>query len=112
MKTTICVFLLSLVTSVFGQDHAPTVEQCRADQHLWSDQLQNDRDEISKLSFRQITGRSEEMADCISVDRERAMHYSIAVAGFSEHLMSRMYNFIKRHELLDQFKAEDAAGKR
>jgi hypothetical protein len=105
------MFLLSL-TSLFGQDHAPTVEQCRADERLWSTQLIENPGIIKSLRHDQLNDRMLEMANCAAVDRDRESVYAETAARFNMKLMVRLFDFIKRHKLLDQFMAEDAAGQR
>jgi hypothetical protein len=53
-----------------------------------------------------------EMADCVAVDRDRAIVYAETAGRFNTKQMVRLLDFVKRHELHDQFIAEDAAGKR
>jgi hypothetical protein len=112
LNVTLCVFLLSLITSLFGQDHAPTVEQCRADQRLWAAQLDGSPETVSSLTYYQLNDRMAEMADCVAIDDVRAVLYSETGARFNMRQMVRLRDFVKRHELYDQFIAEDAAGKR
>lgn len=113
LNVTLCVFLLSL-TPLFGQDHAPTVEQCRADQRLWLSQSDNP-ELINGLSYYQLNDRMGEMSECVAVDRDdlsRVLLYSETASRFNLKQMVRLRNFVKRHELYGQFIAEDAAGKR
>ena len=112
LNVTLCIFLLSLATSLFAQDHAPTVEQCRADERLWSTQLTENPEIIKSLRHDQLNDRTLEMANCAAVDRDRQSVYAETAARFNMKLMVRLLDFIKRHKLLDQFMAEDAAGQR
>ena len=110
-----CVFLLSLTTSLFGQDHAPTVEQCHADQRLWSSVMQDEhtfKDAASRLSVHTLKQRTGEMRDCFAVDSENSHDYFVVVAAYTTELSGRYKNFIDRHNLMAQFLVEDAAGKR
>jgi hypothetical protein len=113
MKTTVrlsAALLLFLAVSP-AQDHAPTVDQCRADQRLWSSQLDTP-EEVNALSFRKLNKRSEEMAACSTVDEEHPTSYSLTGARLTLQKESRLFDFVTRHKLFDQFLAEDAAGKR
>ena len=112
LNVTLCVLLLSLIPSLFGQDHAPTVEQCRADQRLWITQLIENPEIVKSLTYDQLNDRMLEMANCDAVDRDREIVYVETAARFNMKQMVRLLDFVKRHELLDQFRAEDAAGKR
>lgn len=115
LNVTLCLFLLSLITSLFGQDHAPTVEQCHADQRLWSSVMQDEHtfeNAVSKLSVQTLKQRSDEMRDCFAVDSENGHSYFVLVAAYATELSGRYKNFIDRHNLMAQFLAEDAAGKR
>ncbi|MGA2370494.1 MAG: hypothetical protein ABSG11_07480 [Candidatus Korobacteraceae bacterium] len=116
MKTsiTVCVFLLSLQPCLFAQDHAPTVEQCRADQRLWSSvhDTQDYKDAMSRLSAQTLKQRSDEMSDCFAVDSENSHDYFAVVAACGMEMGRRYRHFIERHHLMAQFLAEDAAGKR
>ena len=107
---TLCALLLS-ITPLCAQDHAPTVEQCRADQRLWLVQS-DDKEHVKGLSFAQINDRMIEMANCVAVDRDRAIMYSETGGRFANQETIRLLDFIRRHDLADQFWAEDAAGKR
>jgi hypothetical protein len=111
----LCAFLLSLVISSQSQDHAPTVEQCRADQRLWLSVMHDEhafKDAVSQLSVETLKERSREMRDCFAVDSENARDYFDLVTGYGTELSGRYKNFIERHHLMTQFLAEDAAGKR
>jgi hypothetical protein len=107
----ICTLLLFLPAPSFSQDHAPTVEQCRADQRLWSSVV-HDKDAVSKLSAQTLTKRSEEIQDCFAVDPENSNDYFYLMVGYGVALSVRYKDFIQRHNLTAQFLAEDAAGKR
>jgi hypothetical protein len=112
LNLTLCVLLLSLIPSLFSQDHAPTVEQCRADQRLWAAQLDGNPEIVRSLAYYQLNDRMGEMADCVAVDRDREIVYADTAGRFNNRQMVRLLDFVKRHELHDQFIAEDAAGKR
>lgn len=114
LNFTLCMFLLSLATSLLAQDHAPTVEQCRADQRLWLSQFDNP-ELVNGLSYYQLSDRMGEMSECIAVDRDdqsRVLLYSETASRFNIKQMVRLRDFVKRHGLYDQFIAEDADGKR
>lgn len=115
VSAALCVCLLSLMTSLSGQDHAPTVEQCRADQRLWSSAMQDDATfakVVSKLSAEILAQRMSQMRDCFAVDGENSRDYFVVNAGYGTELGTRYKDFIARHRLMTQFVTEDAVGKR
>ena len=100
-------------------EHAPPLEQCRADVRLWHSQT---KDDVSKLSFDELQQRSLEMWNCpstdvgagegikqyeIDMDNYRAMH--LVYQGLSGQ---RMLDYIVRHGETNQFLDEDAKGLR
>ena len=87
-------------------EHAPTVEQCRADASVW--QVEN----LSRPSQRELIARYGEMDKCISVDTDRAGRYANVAFVIMGEMYSRTWNYIGRHNLRQQFYAEDDAGKR
>jgi hypothetical protein len=108
----VCAVLLLLVASSLSQNHAPTAEQCRADQRLWQSQVDDMPEEISKVLFQTLTDRGHEMADCIVVDGSYWESYSHTAVALHIQQSRRLMHFLERHKLLKQFVAEDAAGKR
>jgi len=46
--------------------HAPTIEQCRADQKLWLSKIEET--DYLPVSFRELQGWATEMEDCVKVD--------------------------------------------
>jgi hypothetical protein len=110
------------------QEHAPTVDVCRADRAAWhnideeTDYFQQEtkridggprnRNPISKLSFKEINLRIMEMATCQSVDEPNSDKYFEMHQFYSAVVYDRFRAFIVRHHLLQQFNAEDAAGAR
>jgi hypothetical protein len=106
------VVMLFLVANSFSQNHAPTVEQCRADQRLWQSQIDEMPKEISKVLFQTLTDRGHEMADCIVVDGSYWQSYSHTAVALHIESSRRLMHFLERHKLLKQFLAEDDAGKR
>jgi hypothetical protein len=109
-RISVVIFLLTALS--LGQDHAPTVQQCEADQRLWWEQLDTQPEEISKLSFRKLNQRSGEMADCAVIDEEHINAYNRTSVLLLIQQSSRLANFVVRHNLMSQFLAEDKVGKR
>jgi hypothetical protein len=104
--------LLLLLGSLPAQEvkHAPTVEQCRADQRLWLDKLEGSADPLP--TFVTLNRWSLEMADCGSVDPANDTRYYNVRAEITAIQVTRFLDFLARHELFDKFIEEDNAGKR
>jgi hypothetical protein len=106
--------LLVMVTAfqlIHAQEvkHAPTVEQCRADQELWLSKL--DAESILLIDFRELNDWSREMRQCMGVDRKFEDRYYNTVAEANFAKARRFANFLDRHNLYEQFLTEDAQGK-
>lgn len=106
------VLLLLLVSLLSAQEvkHAPTVEQCRADQRLWLDKIEGSHDALP--SFVTLNSWSQEMADCDSVDPANDTRYYNIRAEIIAVEQARLLSFLARHGLFDKFIEEDNAGKR
>jgi hypothetical protein len=107
-----CLFLgcLILTASVAGQvTHAPTADECQADQRLWLSQIEGDN---SKLSFDVLRQMAGEMDKCYEVDPPNQRKYYGTMSEASAAMAARLSKFIQRHQLWKQFEEEDAAGKR
>jgi hypothetical protein len=117
MKGIILVLTLLAGIAVAGQEvpHAPTAEQCKADATVWFNQHLVTPTVDDALSFRELSAREKEMADCLDVlepsSTDRRHAYEV---GTSYGLMigKREANFLKRHNLIRQFEKEDANGAR
>ena len=110
----------------FSQDHAPTAEQCKADQAVWvSDHAQTEyteaetrhirdgipnRTDIALLSISQLKRRMSEMYQCMEVVEMEPYHQTGSF--YNGVLGDRFFGFIERHGLMGQVIREDAAGKR
>ncbi len=90
--------------------HAPTVEQCRADQRLWLDKLEGSS--ASLPNYLTLAGWFHEMHECKSVDPENQRRYYNVCGEISSEQFVRLTGFLERHGLYDKFIEEDAAGKR
>jgi len=107
--------LLILTSSLVGQnvEHAPTVEQCHADQRLWLAQHEEDVGNNTHLPNIHIIRRwAKEMNDCEKVDPTNQLRYYNTISELMTEEKMRMEHFLDRHQLWEQFVAEDAAGKR
>ncbi len=90
-------------------EHAPTVEQCRADQSLWYAQLSHPKN----ILFKTLEGYRTEMGACSIVDSDdHFIKYFQVLALIDAALRDRLEHFMTRHNLVNQFAEEDAAGQR
>jgi hypothetical protein len=106
--------LLLLITLSFGatpQQHAPTAEQCRADAAVWWEHSQP-KGTMSDVAFTELSARLSEMYDCMTVDKASSKTYNDAFLMIHSEMGSRWGNFIRRHNLQQEFVKEDAAGMR
>jgi len=115
----VCLFAaLSLCPpSLHAQEvkHAPTVEQCRADQRSWRSKLDQAPvpSGVKDASFVELLNWYTEMKDCIRVDPDHRTDYLATLGLVDTTQYTRLVNFLDRHHLTwDQFLAEDAKGKR
>jgi hypothetical protein len=109
-----------------SQEHAPSVEVCRADIAVWySADLTNqytaaqialvnnevpNRTETNKLPIKELLARLQEMAQCGSVDEGAISKYYDAMSFYHTVIADRYYRFVYRHHLKDQLEREDAQG--
>jgi hypothetical protein len=132
VRKTILGFALGCILSATpvpcAQEHAPTVDVCRADRAVWDNTEEetdyvkqetkhvNDgtrnKNPIANLSFREINLRLREMAMCASVDETNLDKYHDISQFYSSVVEDRYRSFIVRHHLMEQFRTEDAAGAR
>ena len=94
---------------------ANSKDVCRAKRDLWDTEHINltNGPMDDKLSASQLSSRMGEMAHCASdVDFENLHSYTRVSENYSGTLSLRYLSFLKRHDLMKQFLAEDAAGQR
>ena len=111
MKSLALLFFLLPTVTANPQQHAPTVEQCRADAAVWdlTSMSQTQRDAITVV---EAQNRYDQMADCAKVDVEHADTYFARVSFYGAFMSKRLEHFLRRHNLMQQFIDEDAAGMR
>jgi hypothetical protein len=68
--------------------HAPTVEQCRADQKLVLSRLNSN--EHTLVSYKEMDGWFLEMQNCISVDPENQLQYYNTMSKTSAMLNAKL----------------------
>lgn len=89
--------------------YAPTVEQCRADQKLWLSKVEDNADAVS---WKYMDNWFHEMQECMTVDPENKPKYYNTQSEITSFQFVRLWHFLARHNLKDQFLAEDAQGER
>jgi hypothetical protein len=94
-------------------EHAPTVAQCQADQRLWLSKLEdNPPHGIDDVTYGTLIAWMREMSQCMEVDPSNRHGYFNTIAEAEGGKRWRLEDFLKRHNLWEQFKQEDAEGKR
>ena len=103
-------FLCSV--SVYSQvEHAPTVAQCQADQRLWFSKIE-EGDSPRLPTYDVLAQWDSEMTDCLKVDPSNTIRYYNTGGEIDAITEMRLEHFLLRHQLWQEFMAEDAAGKR
>jgi aldehyde:ferredoxin oxidoreductase len=92
-------------------EHAPTVTQCQADQALWLSKLV-DPHGTDDVSYKMLYKWAIDLERCAAVDSRNRSKYFNTEAEAQASQLRRMYHFIYRHGLLNQFISEDEAGQR
>lgn len=97
------------------QEHAPGADQCDADLRLWVSQ----ESDVNKLPYKEVEAREREMFNCAQSTNGNAQQgfvkaksYDSASSLYRAEMGDRLSSFLRRHNLTDQFLAEDAEGKR
>lgn len=124
MKTLALIIFVSV--AALAQEHAPTADQCKADQAVWgSDHARIEyneaetrhiesgtanRTDIALLTIPQLKQRMHEMYQCVDVVAVEPYH---TTGNFYHDVMSDRYSsFVIRHGLIKQMMDEDAVGER
>ena len=111
------VLLLSTAGSVSSQQGvAVSVERCRSDLASWTrdfsyiDTARQDQ----LLTFDQLKSRIDEAKGCRILDNQEPYYTAAAVVqtSYSALMKDRLYDFLVRHNLIEQFQKEDANGLR
>jgi len=130
MKTSVgfVIVFLVLASTVSTQEHAPNVDICRANQTAWGNaqakldygtkekqdvtQGLKNTTAVAELSYRQLLSRRDEILTCASIDAPNSDQYMKAFNFYAQVAGDRFENFIIRHNLMQRFLREDAAGLR
>jgi hypothetical protein len=124
--TVLCLIALPMQRAVAQGDHAPTVEQCRADRDVWLYEIteyenaETDRIEsgspnhthVNGLTLAQLNDRTKETLTCAHVDPSREDLYNHLGSAYTDARKDRYVAFIRRHGLNSQLFREDNAGVR
>jgi hypothetical protein len=107
-------------------EHAPTPEQCRADADAWGIPTPalfvNTEQQFNPftsgvagargLTANVLNARTRELSQCMRTDRPNSTRYAEANRAYAIAQLIRMENYMKRHDLISQFLAEDEQGQR
>jgi hypothetical protein len=113
---------LAVTSPLQTKPSPPTVQSCRAVLNEWSHQ---GNDEDAKLGYGELEDRAARLEYCYSIDRDysvdaawpeyvrqRASLYIMLVEAYDKAQAVRDRDFIRRHDLGDKLRQEDAAGAR
>jgi hypothetical protein len=92
-------------------EHAPTVQQCQADQAYWFSKLEQTHG-TDDVTYGTLQGWHTEMDQCAVVDPSNRWKYYNTMSESDAEVATRLMRFVERHNLWKQFIAEDAAGVR
>jgi hypothetical protein len=114
LKHLLIVLAILFAIPLFGQEHAPTKEQCFPDMKVWlqpmSEGVPAFKESVKSISAEELSKRRYEMAQCQAVDDAHSLEYETVAKGYNAALQGRMEDFIRRHpEMMNQFLKEDAA---
>jgi hypothetical protein len=98
---------------IHAQEHLPTVAECRADQKLWLNKLEQNppRSGVANVSFGELNGWQGEMIECEFVDRKNKHRYYATSSEVVQEQSLRLLYLAKGHNLYDQFLADVVQGK-
>lgn len=120
MKTIpILAVFLFLSTANFAQEHAPTPDQCQADERMWSNESVHATSgtgfdlTIKQYPLNEMIARSKEMLGCVAVDRRNAGTYNSTAALILSQIERRLIRYIQETDQADKYDAweKQQAGK-
>lgn len=98
------------------QGFAVSVDRCRSDLASWTRDFSyvDTAREDQLLTFDELTSRIDEAKGCRVLDNMEPYYTAAAVVqtGYSALVRERLYDFVVRHNLAEQFRKEDANGLR
>jgi hypothetical protein len=110
--------------------HVPTAAQCRANGAAWGNadkfneylkaqdlykdphKSNNNTSELARLPITEIFGRLGEMTACADIDQKNLRLYTDTLGMYTHVWGDRMFDFLGRHNMWEQFLKEDAEGNR
>jgi hypothetical protein len=112
-----------LLIAVASAEESPTaLKQCRIDLNTYTKlgpltnpsfaQIKAQKDYLRAFRLSEISQRLREMGDCMEADPQNEIGYAHVSLSLRQEETSRYVNFLLRHDLWNQFVAEDAQGKR
>ncbi len=114
----VLAFTLPLPLSL-GQTHAPLIQKCTSDAKAWQAEAQSAANvHKGSITVPQMFDRIDELDTCDKTypDPEfknpERMRWIILSNIYSAAITRRVGSYLKRHNEMNQFMAEDAAGKR
>ncbi|MGA8230441.1 MAG: hypothetical protein WB795_03085 [Candidatus Acidiferrales bacterium] len=116
--------VLAVAWPARAQEHAPTVETCRADLTAWNGEISGywgageakhdsgvpDKSLVSGHSAAELLDRATEMGRCFTVDSPNGPAYEGLEGIYLRIIGDRAQAFINRHRLGRSFYKEDQAG--
>ena len=117
------VLLLAPMHLAKSQEPKVTLQQCRVDADPFiktmlanpndrTAEFEAHREYLKRFPLSEITRRQLEMYDCTTVDPKNSKAYETVALVLDGEETSRYLSFLIRHNLVDQFRAEDANGAR
>jgi hypothetical protein len=108
------IAVLLTAAAAMGQDthHAPMAEECKTDADLWAHEYIYNPTALRKLTVTELTQRKNEMWKCRVVLQAYPAYEQRAHDTATDYAMLlevQMENFLKRHNLLQEFIEEDAS---
>ncbi len=118
--------VLAVALPAGAQEHAPTVETCRADLTAWNGEMSGywgageakhdsglpDKSLVSSHTAAELLDRATEMGRCFTVDSPNGSAYEGLEGIYLQIVGDRAQAFINRHRLSRSFYKEDQAGMR
>jgi hypothetical protein len=114
----ILIVLLFVTIPVFAQEHAPSVEQCRADASVWA------KEDMTVPSMDVLWAQAKEMSQCQDVDpfdtkntdsyAKYFVKYGDVIVKVAGEYHQRIIHFLESHvpSWKKQFDLDDSIGKR
>jgi hypothetical protein len=103
MKKALTVVAVICLSCLSLRSETPSAQQCRSDQESWRSREAHDG--IKALPFSEITRRKSEMMDCWMNYKET--DFLVKQSDYDGEIINRMFVFIQKHNLVEQFRQEN-----